>query len=50
MQTNSTMSFAGNLLEEVEEVQKLIQNRDESIETDISQTRTCDAFLTIICC
>lgn len=50
MQTNGIMGFAGNLIEEVEEVRKLIQSRDESIETDISQTRTCGAFLTLICC
>lgn len=50
MQTKRTMSVAGNLLEEVEEVQKLIEDRDESIETDLTQTRTCNTFLTLICC
>lgn len=50
MQTKKTMNPAGNLLEEMEELKKLVPNLEESVEMVSSQTRECNAFLTLICC
>lgn len=44
-----TNNYAGNLLEELEEVHKLVPS-DEAVETVSTTTEICSAFLTIYCC
>lgn len=43
------LEYAGNLIEEMEEAEKLVSDRDE-IELYGTSTATCNAFLTIYCC
>lgn len=44
-----TSNVAGNLFEELEEIQKMIPN-EETVETAGTSTERCSAFLTIYCC
>lgn len=46
---NLKSDYAGNLYEELEEVQKLIPSED-AVETAATITERCSAVLTIFCC
>lgn len=50
MQERECMNYAGNLQEEMREIQKLIPDPKSSVEMGSTQTRDCGAFLTIYCC
>lgn len=49
MQQNSILDYAGDLLKELEEIEKLIPN-EEQVETAYTHTLICGAFCTIVCC
>lgn len=49
MLQNLNENYAGNLPEELEEINKLISS-EGVVETAETSTRTCAAFLTIYCC
>ena len=46
---NMADCYAGNLFEELEEVQKLIPS-EEAVEAAGTSTERCSAILTIYCC
>lgn len=46
---NENKGYAGNLLEEVDEIRKTVLS-DEVIEIAMSTTMGCGAVLTIYCC
>lgn len=50
MQAKKVMNPAGDLLEEMEEMKKLLPDLEESLKMESTQTRECGAFLTLICC
>ena len=49
MVNENVMGYAGNLEEELREIENLIPE-DGSVEVPGTTTARCDAFLTIICC
>ena len=49
MLQNLNENYAGNLLEELEELKKMISN-EEAVEVSGTSTELCNSFLTIYCC
>lgn len=46
---NENKGYAGNLLEEIEEIEKIVMP-DEAIEISNSYTIGCGTFFTLYCC
>lgn len=48
MNSDKLMNVSGNLLEEVEECKRILEEANE--EKAITHTSSCGTFLTLICC